>query len=126
MQPSLLHSCANNVFPFCILPKHNSIYPDNLPLSAGQKQSYPPSLCSCLLYTSNRYNKSQRFPFSYIYLHLIVKSHYIFQLCKFTDYIPVFSKFHVFFSEIFNFVNFLLNLRSPTALFCGLISSFMG
>ena len=39
----------------------------------------------------NRYNKSQRFPFSYIYLHLIVKSHYIFQLCKFTDYTPVFS-----------------------------------
>jgi len=74
----------------------------------------------------NRYNKSQRFPFSYIYLHLIVKSHYIFQLCKFTDYTPVFSKFHVFFSEIFNFVNFLLNLRSPIALFCGLISSFMG
>ena len=58
------------------------------------------------------HNKSQCFPFSYIYLHLIVKSHYIFQLCKFTDYTPVFSKFHVLFSKIFNFVKFLLNNKN--------------
>ena len=64
--------------------------------------------------------------FSYIFLHFVVKSHDIFQLCKFTDYTPVFSKFHVLFSKIFNFVKFLLNLCSAIPVFCGLIFQITG